>query len=377
MIRTKEGKILMATEDWVARLDPGNVVNDEPVPAVLIEQATVDGRVQDLSGPGEPKMRGDQFQFEFTAPSLSVPERIRFRYKLEPLSPTWIYAGSDRHLLYGRIPPGEYRLSVAARDNGGWSATPAVLAFRVPNYFYETWPFRGLCVALVGAAGWGVYWLRLRRMRFALQVVYQERLRVTRELHDTLLQGFAGVSFQIDAALRQFDSAPEKSKRQLGIAAVQAETALREARHAIMFLRVPVLDNSTLREALTEAVRKLVEGTSISTDLEIEDAAGSMPHEVQANLFVIAREAVSNAVNHARPRHISVELGYAEGRFKLTVRDDGSGFDVNQKAEDGHLGMTAMRERAERIRAHITVISTIGKGTSIEISNDANGHGRR
>ncbi len=362
--------ILVTTEEGVTVVDPERVSRGRLAPPVAVEHVRVDGRDLDLSGPGDLTFRGEQVEVAFTAPDLSTPETIQFRYKLDNVDKEWREGGSVRRLDYVNLAPGGYKLWITDRSNGNWNPTPASLAFRIPYYFYETWTFRLLTLLTVVFAGYGVYWERLRRTRFKLQVMYQERLRVTRELHDTILQGFAGVVLQLEAGLRQMDTRPEASKRRLEAAARQADAALEEARHAISLLRIPALESATFPDALGDAVRLLAEGRPVSTKLQIDGPIQAMKYEQQANLYAIAREAVTNALNHGNPRAISLHLAYDGRYFKLKVCDDGSGFSPQQDTQQGHLGLTAMRERAKRINADLHIVSSPGFGCLIEVSNE-------
>ena len=192
---------------------------------------------------------------------------------------------------------------------------------------------------------------------------------MTRELHDSLLQGFSGVVYQLEAASRLFESDPEVSKRRLDHAIGQADQSLREARCAIMAMHLPELENATLAEALSAAGARAVEGASVAFHLAVKGQARQLPYEVQATLYLVGREAIVNAVNHSGGRKIAAQLVYSARSVALSVQDDGVGFDLETaKAKKDHRGMTGMTERAKHIGATLTVVSAHGQGTRIEIA---------
>ncbi|MBZ5724259.1 MAG: ATP-binding protein [Acidobacteriia bacterium] len=366
--RSRDGRLWIDTQDGVASIDPGTIRTNTLPPPVAIEHLLVDGKPLELRA-REIGLRGRAVQFEYTALSLTQPESIRFRYKLEGFDKDWVEAGTRRQIVYANLPPRHYRFRVIACNNDGvWNRTGAALAFRAEPYFYQTWLFLALCASAAGLAGYGGHRLRLRQLRSGFRLVLQERTRVTREMHDTILQGFAGVVFQLEAASRQMANSPEAGKRRMDLALEQADRSLREARQALSAMRISALENSTLPEALRTASRQIVEGTPIRFDMAVTGKARELPYDVQANLFIIAREAMTNAMNHGKPQRITLELVYAAHEVRLAVQDDGVGFDPQAAAaKNNHWGLAGMSERARQMAACLTVDSVPGQGTRLEV----------
>jgi ligand-binding sensor domain-containing protein/signal transduction histidine kinase len=376
LAQSTNGVLWIATEDGVAFINPARMHSNALPPPVIIEQLSVDGKRLDTSGSTEPVFQGRLVQVQFAALSLTDPEGVRFRYQLEGVDPSWVEGGTLRNISYANLRPGRYRFRViASNDDGVWNTTGASLAFHVQQRFYLTWWFDGLCILALALLAWGAHSLRQKQLRSRFELVLRERSRLTRDLHDTLLQGFAGVLYQLEAAWRQFDNAPEISRQKLERALEQADQSLREARHAIAFLRLPAVENSTLPEALLVAGKQFTDGTPIRLSLDVKGEARPFPYDVQANLYVLAREAVNNAVKHARPAHIMIEFEYTPDSLRLVVRDDGVGFDPESPPKKDRWGIPAMKERAEHIGATLTVKSSPGRGTSVEI--DLGGRHRR
>jgi signal transduction histidine kinase/ligand-binding sensor domain-containing protein len=362
-----DGRLWFSTDDGLAGMNPAPVRSNGLPPPVLVEQMTVDGKPLRIA-PAEIALRSHSVEFEYTALSLTLPEAIRFRYQLEGFDKDWIDAGARRQIAYASLPPRHFRFHVIACNNDGvWNTAGAAVAFRCEPFFYQTWWFVAVCCGVLGLCAWLVHRYRLGLLRSRFQLVLDERARLTRELHDTLLQGFTGVVFQLEAASRQLLSSPGDGRRRIDLALEQADQSLKEARQALSCLRLPALENTPLPDALAEAARQIVDGTSIRFHMELKGTVRELPYEVQANLFIIAREAMNNAMSHAKPGRISLELDYSPDGTRLAVQDDGIGFDPQVPQQAGHLGVTGMRERARKIAGSLTVESGAGRGTTVEI----------
>jgi signal transduction histidine kinase len=366
--RSNDGRIWICTQDGLAIVDPARIRSNPVPPPVVIEQAVVDGNSLDLTAP-EVSFRGRQLQIAYTALSLMVPERIRFKYRLENFDRAWTEAEGRRNVAYVGLPPGRYRFHVIASNNDGlWNNQGAVLDFAVKPYYFQTWWFAGMCAGAIALIVWGLHLFRVQRVVSRLQLIAQERARLMRELHDSLLQGFAGVVYQLEAVDRQFDSAPAASKQRLQRAIEQADSSLEEARRTMMSMRLPALENSTLPEALSAAAAQLTKEASISFSLEVKGRVQHLPYDHQANVYLIGREAITNSVNHARAGRIAATLTYSSRELRLTVQDNGAGFDPEAGiAKSGHWGMRGMRERAESIGGIFVLDAAPGRGTRIEV----------
>jgi signal transduction histidine kinase/ligand-binding sensor domain-containing protein len=369
LTRSRDGRLWVCTEDGVAAIDPSRVQSNPIPPPVAIEQVLVDGRSYDPASPGEIAFRGRDLKITFTALSLMAPERVRFRYRLDGLNDDWTEAGSQRTVDYANLSPKHYRFRVIASNNDGlWNTTGAVMALRVDPYFYQTTWFLALCVASAAFAIWFAHRMRVRSEVGRVQLIAAERVRFGRELHDSLLQGFTGVVFLLEAVARQFEAAPELSKQRLNRALDQADQSMREARLMIVSMRISALDNQSLPEALRQATMQMMSEVPVDFQFEVKGRVHQGPYDVEANLFLIAREALSNALNHAAAKHIRLEMCYTPGRLDVTMQDDGAGFDTAVAlAKAGHWGLRGMRERAGQIGATFHVNSSPGHGSIIRV----------
>ena len=370
LTRSRDGRIWVCTEDGAAAIDPARVKRNPISPPVAIEQVVADGTARDPRQRTEAAFRGHNLQIVYTGISLMAAEQVHFRYRLEGNDPQWTDAGTRRNVAYTNLPPGHYRFQVIAANNDGlWNNDGASFALRVDPYFYQTWWFLTLCVCAALTSVWLAHRLRVRSVVSRLELIAAERTRFSRELHDSLLQGFSGVVFLLEAAARQFESAPEASKRRLDRALDQADQSLREARQMIGSMRIPALENHTLAEALRTTIGEMVSGIDVDFQFEVRGRAQQAPYNVEANLFLLAREAVINALNHAAASRIRLTLAYTLQELRVTVEDNGKGFDPDVAlSKAGHWGFRGMQERARVAGGNFQVNSAPGHGSTIEVS---------
>jgi ligand-binding sensor domain-containing protein/two-component sensor histidine kinase len=360
-----DGRVWATESDGVAILDPVLLRPDTVPPAVHVEQITVDGAPLVW---GVHAFRGHEIRIEYTGISLRAPDRVHFKYRLDPDSQAWTDVQNQRYVAFVSPAPGNYTFRLMAcnldevcNEEGG------VLEFRIIPYFRQTLWFKLLLGAVLLSLGWGWHVLNVRRLELRFRLAAQERARVTREIHDTLLQGFTGVVYQLDAAARQFDSQPAASRDRLHKALDQADNALTEARRTLQDLRLPVLEDRTLPEALQEVGANSIDSGAAFT-LRVKGAVEPLPYAAQAAMYLIGREAVHNAAKHSGAAHITVQLHYRERDFRMTIHDDGAGFDPDAVQKDGHFGVDSMAVRARQAGAEFQIDTAPGKGSAITVA---------
>lgn len=200
------------------------------------------------------------------------------------------------------------------------------------------------------------------------QAASTERTRLAREMHDTLAKTLHGIALSATAIPELMRTAPELAASTASTLAGTAERAAQEARALIVDLRQDDLERP-LGEALEDAASTWSERTGVRVDLEVDPCPGLSP-SVRYELFCIAREALRNAHEHGRARHVRVSLRDA-AEVVLTVRDDGRGFaapaDLNDLADAGHFGVVGMLERAHSVGGRLALVSASGQGTTVEV----------
>lgn len=307
-----------------------------------------------------------RIQIDFSAVHLSDSTKVRFRYKIDGFDSDWVDAGSRRQAFYTALPPGSYRFRLAARLNGVEQST-TTLAFSVLPAFYQTRWFLALCglLAVSGvAAGWQ---LRLHRIRRSFHLVLDERARISRELHDTILQGLAGLALQLEGLAQQHAGMTVAT----GLTRLrrQVEQHIREARHAILGLRSGEATARSLAARLKASAAELVAGTAVHVGFTVSGLEVGLPSHQEEQVMRIAQEAIRNAARHSGSHAVYVALAYEPSGLTLTVRDDGKGFnpDEDVSRESERWGVMGMRERARKADARFLLQSKPGAGTTVTV----------
>jgi signal transduction histidine kinase/ligand-binding sensor domain-containing protein len=381
--KSLDGKIWFLPQDGVSVIDPHHLPYNEVPPPVHIEQITADGKAYDgSSGLRLPPAIRD-LTIDYTALSLAVPERVRFRYKLEGQDPDWKEAVNGRQVHYSNLAPKNYRFRVIASNNSGvWNEQGASLDFSIAPAYYQTAWFGVLCMAIFLSLLWALYLFRLRQIRLqfnaGLEASVDERTRIARELHDTLLQSLHGLMFQFQAARNILPQRPENEKvmQALDDAILGTESAITESRDAIRDLRPQPVAESDLAQLLTASGRELAvlhdgRGDSPLFRVIVEGESKALSPNLQDEVYRIVREVIRNAFRHSGARQIEVEIRYATNELRLRVRDDGKGMNpraVEERRRTGHWGLPGIRERVQRIGSRLDLWTEAGAGTEIQLT---------
>jgi len=367
VVLARDNRLWFTTSGGVTVIDPREIGPPRPTAPVRVEAVTADARaVEPIQGVMLPARTG-HLQFFFTALTLTDSGRVEFKYRLDGVDRDWVDAGTYRQAAYANLGPGPYTFRVKATNGDGVWSTPTSLAFGVRPMFYQTRWFYGVC-ALAALSIAGVFWrLHVRRVHKQFALVLAERMRMSREIHDTLLQGLAGLALQLDDLAHGPEGVPAVISERVRRMRRRVEEYIREARQSIWDLRAPVLERSSLPSALREVGARAVADRPVALDVSVKGAPQPCSPAVQQQLLLICQEALRNAVRHGAPRRIDVELEYGRGEVSVRVSDDGRGFDpARAERVDGHYGVLSMRERADQVRGRLTIASAPGNGTRVE-----------
>ena len=366
--RTSDGRLWFTTARGLAVLDPRALQQAGPEPLVHLVEMTADGLPVDLGRAARLAPGSQRIQIRYTAIHLSAPERVRYSYKLEGLDAEWISAGGRRLINYNSLRHGRYRFIVRANLPGG-AASQVAYSFELLPQFYETAWFRLLCAALVLACAWAVFRLRVRQIRYRFALVLDERARLAREIHDTLAQGFVGISSQLDAVAMCLPDETAPVRKYLDMARKMARHSLTEARRSVMDLRASVLEGQDLAAALESSARLWTAGSGVDVDVDVSGPRTALSEEAEQQLLRIVQEAVTNVLKHAGASRIWVKLHIEARRLFLRIVDNGRGFEQQDafSSQGGHFGLIGMRERAERLGGELRLASQPGGGTEVEV----------
>lgn len=207
-----------------------------------------------------------------------------------------------------------------------------------------------------------------QELKVRLDERQRERERIAQELHDSLLQGFLGVSLQMQAAVGQV---PAKApvRQALDRAVVRMRQVIDDARHILLGLRSPMADSMSLEEAFSCLREEFVPGSGVSFQVSVSGQSRSLRPAIQQQIYMIGREALINALRHSGASSIEAEVEYRPWRLRVVVRDNGRGMDPEtvRSGHCAHWGLVGMRERAAAIGAELRISSRLELGTEVEI----------
>jgi len=373
-VRSSDGKLWFSDATGVAMIDPTHLEHNGLPPPVYVLSLTADGRTypigKDLVLPESTRV----VTLDYTALSLTLSERNRYRYQLVGFDTGWQDAGNRRQAFYTNLTPGSYTFKVIASNNDGvWNQTGTSVAFRIPPTFIQTIWFKILLIAASALAVWALYARRLRRataeIRARLGERLQERERIARELHDTLLQDFQAVILRFQLAEKRMASGdPNRAVLEEGLD--YADKVLTEGRNYIRDIRADTKAFDELSKSLAEYGNELSKLRPVAFSIKATGAEPKLNPIFLDEIHRIGREAIGNAFKHSNGSKVEVEILYRHGEFQLKVRDNGDGMDPNlfSVGRPGHWGLQNMKERARKIGATLTVSSEPGAGTSLELT---------
>jgi len=368
------GRIWLSTNRGLSVVDPRQVAGNSAPSIIHIESVTADGSVVDMQRAIHIPGARQRIAFSFAGLSLSVPERVRFRYKLDGFDQDWIGPVATREAVYTNLGPGPYRFRVMASNSEGlWNGLESTIQFEVEPVFWQTWWFRISCVMVIGLAILSFYRLRLHRLTGQLNMRFEERLaertRIAQDLHDTLLQGFLSASMQLHVASDQL-SADSPAKPLVSRVLELMRQVIDEGRTALTGLRSPDSGSHNLAESFSGIQQELALQERIDYQVIVEGASRPLRPIIRDEVYRIGREALINAFRHSRASKIEIVLEYGSKQLRILVRDNGRGIDpqVLRSGRDGHWGLPGMRGRAEEIGARLKVLSGADIGTEVELS---------
>jgi signal transduction histidine kinase/ligand-binding sensor domain-containing protein len=315
--------------------------------------------------------------FQYAGIDVSNPEAVRYHYRLADVDSSWSEPTPLREVDFTNIAPGRFEFQVAANNpDGVWSSQPVAVAFEVEPSILQTRWFQIASVGILALFALGIYQLRVqqlqRQFNVGLEARVNERTRIARELHDTLLQSFHGLLLRFQAASNLLPTRPEEAKKRLEAAINQGSEAIAEGRDAVQGLRPSTLATNDLAVALRILGDELVAGGNTESpviDVTVEGQPRSLRPIVRDEVFRISAEALRNAFRHAQAKRIETEIRYGADEFRVRVRDDGKGIDAGAVGRGaGHFGLSGMRERAKIVDANLEVWSNRDSGTEVQLN---------
>jgi signal transduction histidine kinase/ligand-binding sensor domain-containing protein len=379
-LATSDSRLWFALSGGIISVDSDHLIRNSLPPPVRIWSITSQGKEYANRGSLiELPIHTKDLRVNYTAGSLSIPERVRFRYELDGLDNDWHDGGYRRDAVYTNLGPGRYTFHVIASNNDGkWNEVGSSIAFRIAPAFFQTGWFYALCTLTGCALLFAAYRVRVRQLArefdLKLEARVDERTRIARELHDTLLQSFQGLLLRFQTVLALCETRPAEAKEVLRNSIDQTAQAITEGREAVQGLRASTVESNDLAQAVTALGEQLAAqasgATSIGLHVEVEGTPRKLHPIVRDEIYRVASEALRNAFRHAEAQQIEVAFRYDQRQFRLRVRDDGKGIDatfLTVEGRTGHFGLPGMRERAKLMGGKMTVWTAVKSGTEIEV----------
>jgi signal transduction histidine kinase len=407
-LKTESGLLWFSTLKGIVVVDPRPQAASTPPPEVIIEEVLVDGMIisefRNLQAIGNRggEERSDRtrqseslrlppgphrVELHFTGLSFSAPERIRFRYRLAGLDSEWVEAGTRRTAFYSYVPHGIYRFHVSACNNDGiWNEAGVSFTLIVTPHLWQSWWFiGGMVLALLVAVGSTVRITEKRKMRERLNRLEQERAlerersRIAQDLHDDLGSSLARISL-LSGLVKTDKDDPAHVETHANKISQSADQTVRALEEIVWAVRPGSDTLQSLVEYIAHFANELFEDnpTRCRLDLPHDLPALALPPDVRHNVFLIVKEALTNALKHSSAREVRVQTKADGSTVEIVVADDGKGFTPsNSPAPDKRNGLGNMRQRTEAIGGKLELHSEVGSGTTVRLTvgfaNEGNG----
>ena len=366
-VRDVAGRIWIANGPGMTIIDPRQLREAHRTSPPSLEAVTVNGERVD---PAVDRRfsNGSTLQIEYAALSLAATSKLRFRHMLDGADTDWVYDADDRRAMYANLRAGDYRFRVSTTEDGQWTE-PSLWAFTVnPPFYLSGWFLIAAGTVVTGGIAAAAR-LRVRAVKTRYALVIAERTRLSRELHDTLLQSLAALGPELEALATRVPSGEGCLTSELRRLRRQVDRSVRDARESIIELRRHSMGTPRLAESLVQlaADTEARHGVRPTVAVVGRRPGGASP-DGDLQLFRIAQEAVTNAIRHGHPTRIDISVSYEERQVALTIADNGCGFDTDaqKNAHDHeHFGLVTMRERAEQMSGGLRIESAPGTGTTV------------
>ena len=371
--RSPDGRLWFANSTTLQMIDPAHFAGNALPPPVQVEEVVADRKHYSAKGALRLPPLTRDLELDYTALSFVTPQRVRFLYKLTGWDKNWQDAGTRREAFYTNLGPGNYRFQVLACNNDGvWNRMGAGVEVTIAPAFYQTRWFIVFLLAASAAMMWLLYVLRLKQVTAQIEGRRCERLeereRIARDLHDTLLQGFQGLMLRFQTVMEEIPD-HEPAHQLMDKVLDRADEVLLEGRERISNLRAEAIPGNDLPQALASCGQELAQDSCITFTVAVLGSPRPLDSITFDEVYRIGREALINAFQHSNGSKIEVEITYDFSTVRLRVRDDGRGIDqaIVTDGKRGHWGLSGVRERANKIDGDLNIWSTPGVGTEIDL----------
>ncbi len=372
-ILATDGRLWFALDGDVVYIDPLHVFRSKMIPPVSIIRVKSGAELQQTGDLVHLDKKAHDIEIDYTAGSLSIPERVNFKYRMD--DGDWESAGTRRQAFFTYLAPGQHRFQVLASNGYGvWNETGATIIILRPPTFQESIWFKLLWIVVGSLAIWAAFYVRMRQMILKVQVRMSERLvereRIARDLHDTLLQGFQGVLLRFQTISKRL-TVDTKVQHEMEDTISRADQVLTEARDKVWQLRASSRPSGDLASCLSTAAGDLSAQWPTDFSLHVVGTPQPLLADAFEEICAITQEALANAFRHSEAQAIEVELQFGQSEFRARIRDSGKGLPANalERSENTkHWGLLGMQERAKKLGANFTMRRQQRGGTEVQLT---------
>jgi len=358
----RRGRLWFLTSRGLVEAE-GRALKWNPLPPpVVLEQVLVENEAVPLSDVVRVPPGREKIQFQYSALSLTAPEKVRFRLRLAGFDRDWVDMDNNHTARYTKVPPGRYDFRVMACNNDGvWSEAGTGVGLVVAPFWWQTGWFRVALLAGLGAGVAGV--IRMRRAR--RRDIDRLRVRLAADLHDELGSSIWSITL-LSRMLQKDGQMGMKERRDAGEIhriATQTSNAIRD----IVWLINPAFDTAQdLVLRIRDLTVTMLRDAECRLQCDSADLLRKLPLDFRQNVFLLFKEAVTNVAKHAQATQVEIHLHEAAGRWQLSIQDNGVGFSLDGDFP-GH-GLRNLRQRAGKIGGEVTITSQPGRGTKVTLS---------
>lgn len=382
--RTHDGKLWFPTTRGLASVETAQIRSNTNPPPVVIEAVLVEGELQNTNGirarapelvtvpPGK-----ERIDIQFTSLNLAAANKARFKYRMEGHETSWTYAdGNARMAHYTKLPPGHYTFHVlACNEDEVWNETGATLALVVLPPFWQTWWFISLMAALaLGLVTGVVHYFSTQRLQRQLegmrqqQALEKERARIARDIHDQL-----GASMTQVSLLGEMIESDKDDPNEVEAHAQQISQTARDTSRVLDEIVWTVNPSNDTLEGLINYICKYaqeyfaVAGLRYRLDVPSQLPTAEISPEVRHNVFLAAKESVTNVVRHAKATEVWLRLRLEPGRFILEIQDNGRGPSGNE-GKSTRNGLRNMQKRMEDVGGSFSLSAASEGGALVRLT---------
>ena len=385
--RSREGELFFFGVNGINYFFPDSIKENTHIPPIVITSFKIFGKEAELDSSIAKKeditltYKENFFSFEFAALEYTNPAKNRYSYKLEGVDNEWINSGNIRTASYTNIDPGEYVFRVKGSNNDGvWNEEGTSIRIIITPPWWQMWWFKGCCILLILAV---LEFSRERHMtkvrrairqkeEFSRQLISgqeQERKRIASDLHDSHVQNLLVLKNRVSLLMRRKDTAKTAKEELRGISDGLLHS-MDEIRSISYSLRPHEIERFGLTDSLVQIIEKVSEACSIIFKTQVENINGLLKQDDEVILYRIVQECANNIIKHSHAKTALIKISKLPDSIDIQIKDDGRGFEperLSQQNKHG-LGMIDIRERINLLKGKFDMITSPGKGTSIQLN---------